>query len=125
MDLQFCGGAQIQANLCVADQCKTDADCVKNSAPAICAPAGAFSSPGRACLNAWCKTDADCTAKAGGACLLIGNNPCCKYPQPDGLGCVYPGDCTKDADCPMGDACHIDTGTGESHCTQAIGACPG
>jgi hypothetical protein len=125
MNLQFCGGAQLQANLCVADGCTTDADCVKNAGPAICAPAGAFNSPKRVCLAAYCKTDLDCTAKPGGACLLVGNNDCCKYASPDGLACVYAGDCVKNTDCPMGDACHIDMTTGRSACKQGIGACPG
>ena len=123
-NLQFCGGAQLQSNQCVADGCTSDADCVKNVGPAICAPAGAFNSPKRFCLTAYCKTDADCSAKPGGACLLIGNNDCCKFASPDGLGCVYSGDCVKNTDCPMGDSCTIDP-TGRSMCKQGVGACPG
>jgi hypothetical protein len=122
--LQFCGGAQIQSNLCVTDQCTTDANCAKDSAPAICVPAGTFGNPMRTCLNAWCKTDADCTKMPGGACVLVGNDPCCKLPAPDGLGCVYPGSCAVDSDCAMGEACHLDS-SGVSACTTKMVACPG
>jgi Cys-rich repeat protein len=122
--LQFCGGAQLQSNTCVTDRCTSDADCVKNTAPAICAPAGTFGNPMRFCLNAWCKTDADCTTKPGGACVLVGNNPCCKLPAPDGLACVYPGSCVTDSDCPKGQVCHLDS-SGVSRCTANMIGCPG
>jgi hypothetical protein len=123
--LQFCGGALIQSNVCVKDECTTDADCPKNPAPAaICVPAGTFGNPNRTCLNAWCKTDADCSAKPGGACVLVGNDPCCKLPAPDGLGCVYPGSCVMDSDCTTGQACHLDS-SGVSGCTTKMIACPG
>jgi hypothetical protein len=89
----------------------------------ICAPAGAFGLPTTACLTAYCRVDADCTAKPGGACVLIGGNPCCTHPQPDGLGCVYPGDCQKDEDCPGG-SCNLDTTTGGSKCGPAGPGCP-
>lgn len=104
-DLQYCGQWFPSAlNRCVKDACQSDDDCSSplSSAPGICAPAGAFGHPKRACLTALCHTDADCTAKAGGACLLIGNHDCCTLPAPEGLGCAYPGDCVHDADCPSG-----------------------
>ena len=63
-------------------------------------------------------------AKPGGACILVGSNPCCSHPAPTGLGCAYPGGCTKDADCPAG-SCTLDTGKGVSVCGAPHGPCPG
>ncbi len=123
-NLQFCGGAQLQENLCVADQCTKDSDCTMNGTNGVCAPAGAFDSPTRTCVTAYCKTDADCKASPGGACLLVGNNDCCKYPSPAGLGCVYPGACTKTSDCMMGELCTIDS-SGKSVCKTGFMGCPG
>ncbi len=107
-DLQFCGGAFPEFNVCSADACVSDADCTASSPSSLCAPAGAFGQPKRFCLTAYCKTDADCTAEAGGLCRLVGGDPCCSHPAPDGLGCVYPGGCAVDADCPNEGTCNLD-----------------
>jgi hypothetical protein len=125
MNLQFCGGAQLSSNWCVKDGCMSDADCAGTGSPAICAPAGAFSEPKRECFAAYCKTDADCTTMAGGACVVIGNNGCCKLPAPFGLACVYPGDCVNNTDCGnTQQQCGINPATGRSQCQMAQG-CPG
>ena len=122
-DLQFCGGAFPGFNQCVKDACASDADCASGPFPALCAPDGAFGLPKRKCLVAFCHVDSDCTAKPGGACVLVGGNPCCSHPAPDGLGCVYSGGCTTDTDCPGG-ACELDTVTGEGHCGPPGQGCP-
>lgn len=122
-DLQFCGGAFPAFNRCVKDGCASDADCGGSQLPAICAPDGAFGLPKRSCLVAFCHTDADCTAKAGGVCVLVGDNPCCSHQAPEGLGCVYPGGCATDAECPGG-ACDLDTTTGQGHCGPPSQGCP-
>lgn len=125
MYLQFCGGAQLLSNMCVKDGCMSDADCAGFGEPAICAPAGAFNEAKRQCFVAYCKTDADCTAKPGGACVVVGNNNCCKLPAPSGLACVYPGDCIQNGDCgTMQQQCAINTMTHESQCQMTVG-CPG
>lgn len=121
-DLQFCGGAYPDYNVCVPDGCQSDEDCAMGQNPAICAPAGAFGNPARACLVAYCRVDADCTAKPGGACRLVGGDPCCSHPAPDGLACVYPGGCLTDADCPGG-ACDIGA-DGVSVCGPEGPGCP-
>jgi hypothetical protein len=121
-DLQFCGGAYPDFNTCVLDGCQNDEACAMGQNLAICAPAGAFGNPARACLVAYCRVDADCTAKPGGACLLVGGDPCCSHPAPDGLACVYPGSCVRDADCPDG-ACDI-SADGESVCGPPSPGCP-
>jgi hypothetical protein len=125
MDLQFCGGAQLGGNGCAADACQKDSDCTTQFGPGLCTPSGAFGLPKRQCLAGFCRTDADCNAKPGGACMLVGENPCCSHDQPNGLGCVYPGDCVKNADCGGTNQCQLDTATGGSHCTQGPGGCPG
>lgn len=121
-DLQFCGGAYPGFNVCVSDACASDADCAQGPFPALCAPAGVFGLPVRSCIVAYCHSDADCTAQAGGACLLVGSDPCCNHPNPDGLGCVYPGDCATDADCPNGE-CNLDS-SGKSACGPEGPGCP-
>lgn len=109
-------------NECVDDQCTKDSDCMGGQ-PSICAPAGAFGYPKRQCFPAYCKTDADCNKMPGGACIVVGENPCCTLPSPDGLACVYPGDCVKDKDCPGG-TCTIDPTKSESACGPADPGCP-
>lgn len=121
--IQACGGAFPAFNECIADKCTTDADCIKSSSPAICAPAGAFGYPKRECITAYCHTDADCKAKPGGACVPIGGNPCCTLQIPGGLGCAYPGDCAAGAACPNNGLCQLDPSTGTSTCMMFQG-CP-
>ena len=118
--LNFCGGAFPIDNKCVADACQSDADC---GAGTLCAPAGAFGYPKRFCLTAHCHTDADCAAKPGGACLPIGGNPCCSLNLPAGLGCAYPGGCSKDSDCPGG-TCTLDMNKGVGVCGPNGPGCP-
>jgi hypothetical protein len=124
MMLPQCGGALQIMNLCIDDTCMSDADCVKNTAPAICAPAGAFGRPKRQCLDAYCRTDADCVTAPGGVCEPI-LNACCGIPY--GLGCVYPGGCNKDADCSTDGSqhCELQQATGQGVCAPGGTACPG
>jgi hypothetical protein len=115
------GGPAIQIyNECVGDQCESDADCT-GATPQICAPAGAFDYPMRACFTAYCHTDADCMAQPGGACVTV-SQPCCDVPG--GLACVYPGGCRKDTDCGDGNTCEIDPTTGTGECMSGPAPCP-
>jgi hypothetical protein len=116
-----CGGAPpIPGNVCTSDQCEADTDC-SSFGPAICTPANVFGVPNRMCLPAYCHTNADCVLKAGGVCRPV-DRMCCSIPE--GLACVYPGDCTTFNDCTNPeDACGIDPGTGESVCVHDEG-CP-
>ena len=123
-DLPACGGAQIDANLCIDDACATDADCNSGGTPGICAPAGAFSQPKRVCIVAYCKTDADCTQMGGGACKPV-LNPCCSKPSPNALACVYPGGCAQDSDCGLDGAEHCAVENGIGVCKTGPEACPG
>jgi hypothetical protein len=119
-----CGGpAQPHENLCLSDECTTDDECVSGADifAQLCAPAGFNGSPVRACFTAYCHTDADCTAQPCGACVPI-TGPCCDFPT--GLGCVYPGGCTTNAECPSGSACVLDPMTGTATCTTNVGTCP-
>jgi hypothetical protein len=123
--IKFCGGAFPAFNECIADLCTSDADCATSGAPQICAPAGAFGFPRRACLDAYCHTDADCTAMPGGACVPVGGNPCCSLVIPDGLACMYPGGCGPGAPCSDDDGtCTIDTVSGTSTCGPLMIGCP-
>jgi hypothetical protein len=122
--VEFCGGAFLPYNECIADACASDADCTKSGPQQICAPAGAFGYPKRECLAAYCHTDADCTAQAGGFCAPIGGNPCCSLEIPDGLGCVYPGDCADGTACPNEGRCGLDATTGTSTCSPMGPGCP-
>jgi hypothetical protein len=114
------GPAQPLYNTCVNDECATDADCAGKGSGQICAPAGAFDHPVRACLAAHCRTDADCTARPCGACVPVAQ-PCCAYPA--GLACVYPGGCHDNADCGAGNTCEIDP-KGEGVCVAGTTPCP-
>jgi hypothetical protein len=82
-------------NECVVDACTNDAEC-HGETPEICVPAGAWGYARRACIQAYCHTDADCTAAPCGRCAVI-YGLCC--PEPQGIGCVYPGGCHDDDDC--------------------------
>jgi hypothetical protein len=107
------GPAQIY-NECAVDTCTSDAQCANELFPPICIPAGAFGYPTRTCFAAYCHTDADCTAQPCGVCAPI-TGPCCSFPA--GLACVYPGGCTKNADCGPNKACMINPMTRSSECT--------
>jgi hypothetical protein len=122
-DLPYCGGpAMAQYNRCVADQCAKDADC-GGGQNEVCAPAGIFGNPERACTVAYCTTNADCNAKTGGYCAPI-NDPCCSLPS--GLGCVYPGGCRSNEDCAADGSqhCEIDGATKSGVCKDGPAACP-
>jgi hypothetical protein len=115
------GPAMPDINVCVNPDCSNDARCAGGPFPQICAPAGAFGNPVKACFQAFCKTDADCTAKPCGACVTV-NTPCCDLPA--GLACVYPGDCRKDSDCSP-NHCQIQMGEGTTACTMpGVIICP-
>jgi hypothetical protein len=116
------GGPAVQIyNECVGDACASDADCTGGASPQICAPAGAFDHPVRACFTAYCHTSADCTAHPGGACVTV-TQPCCAVPG--GLACVYPGGCRKNADCGENGPCQIDPPTGTGQCLSGVVSCP-
>jgi Cys-rich repeat protein len=122
--LPYCGGPPKEIdNQCFSDQCTTDAECVFGAdlPPQLCAPAGFDGSPVRVCFTAYCHTDADCTAQPCGACVPI-VGPCCDFPV--GLGCVYPGGCARNADCPSGNVCELDPITGTGTCTTQVPICP-
>lgn len=119
-----CGGAAMaEYNYCAGDGCQDDSGCQGAGIAQICAPAGAFGQPGRACMNAYCRSDADCTKKAGGQCVPV-SQPCCSVPA--GLACVYPDGCRNDQDC--GDSgsshCEIDPETHDGACLPGPAACP-
>jgi hypothetical protein len=121
-NLPFCGGPAVQVyNMCVTDQCTDDASCTGSGANRICVPAGSVGSPARSCFTAYCHTDAECTAQPGGACVVV-RASCCNLPA--GLGCVYPGGCTKDEDCGQGNSCHLDAATGTGKCAAGPAICP-
>ncbi len=118
--LPSCGGpAMALGNRCYADECSGDAGgCVGEGtgiANWVCLPAGAFGFPQRRCLRTWCRLDSDCGASPGGACRTMSDG-CCGFPM--SLACVYPGGCTKDADC--GNERHCDLGV----CKSGARACP-
>jgi len=120
-DLPYCGGAMpIPRNRCIGDECGADLDCAGGATDAICAPAGAFGQPGRACVQAYCRTNADCTDEPNGYCAPI-LNPCCNSVL--GLACVYPSGCRRDSDCANGH-CDLDTATGRGVCKTGGPACP-
>ena len=119
--VECAGGPAMEIyNECVGDQCESDADCAGGNAPQICAPVGAFGQPVHVCFTAYCHTDADCTAQAGGACVTV-SQPCCSAPQ--GLACVYPGGCSKDADCGQDNTCEIESENGTGECNPGPTAC--
>lgn len=97
-------------NLCVVDDCESDADCPAG----LCAPDGY--GEGRTCVPAACKTDADCSQREGGVCAVL-DLGCCdeviggaptRTPE---IACLYPGDgCQSDADCRGGEYCVVRAG---------------
>jgi hypothetical protein len=108
------GGFDLR-NLCLSDECTTDADC---SGGALCMPPGVAgtsqltSAPQRLCLPAACEAGADCTAQSGGVCSLVREQ--CAPPNV-GFGvfrgaevaCIYPTGCTQASDCPNGYYCGV------------------
>lgn len=120
----YCSGpAMAEYNFCAGDACQSDTDCQGAGVQQICAPAGAFGQPGRACVNAYCHTDAECTAKPGGHCAPV-LRTCC--PLPAGLACVYPGGCRRSQDCGNtgNQHCEIDATSHEGTCAPGEEACP-
>jgi hypothetical protein len=108
-----------QQNVCVVDECDSDADC----AGGFCTPAGF--APGRSCVTAACSRDADCSAEPGGACALLALG-CCGYrigggPERDAsIACVYPSDgCQLDSDCASGEYCVVRAGR-----ARCVANCP-
>ncbi len=119
-----CGGVPApDYNFCAGDACKADSDCQGAGVNQICAPAGAFGQPGKACVNAYCKTDAECGAKPGGRCAPV-MQTCCGLPA--GLACVYSGGCREDQDCANDGSqhCEIDPTSHEGTCVNGFAACP-
>ena len=112
-----------QQNVCVVDECGSDADC----AGGFCTPAGF--APGRSCVPAACSRDEDCSAEPGGACVYL-DLGCCEgrvggAPTRDAsIACVYPSDgCQRDSvlgsDCASGEYCVVREG--RARCTAT---CP-
>jgi hypothetical protein len=112
-----CGGAWMEQNLCVYDECSTAADCTA-AAHGVCMPRDVRGASRNQCLYGGCRTAADCTAAAGGYCAPI-DDPCCMGPA--GFYCVYPGGCATDADCSGGLSC-VPQADGSTSCDMA--ACP-
>jgi hypothetical protein len=119
-----------QRNVCIDDECSTDADCPNGG---LCAPAGVAGSrlipgfPRRRCVSATCRSNADCTAKPGGICGMI-EDGC----TPSGIEqwgyrdaqitCVYPDGCTRGADCTSG---YCDVLDGAAVClSRVVGSSP-
>jgi hypothetical protein len=121
--LPACGGMPVpEMNECMKDQCASDADCTGPiGGPGVCLPVGAYGLPTRWCFSAACRTNADCTAAPGGECRPI-ENPCCGFPS--GLACVYPGGCSKQADCGPNAHCAIDAATKSATCQPGDVGCP-
>lgn len=124
-DVPYCGGAvPAEYNACLADACQDDGGCqTVGGVQQICAPAGAFGQPVRACVVAYCKTDAACTAKPGGHCVPVAS-PCCSTPA--GFACVYPGGCKEQSDCGNDGMqhCEIDAASHQGVCVPGPAACP-
>jgi hypothetical protein len=92
-----CGGVAPQGNVCVYDQCATDADCKAGmpagSTVAMCLPSGALGrSPHAECVYGVCRTNADCTAHANGVCQVGYAAPHGQCVYDDVLFCAYPSD---------------------------------
>jgi hypothetical protein len=108
------GGFDIR-NVCLSDECSSDADCAAGercSPPGVAGTSQLTSSPQRLCLPATCKADADCTAKPGGVCGLVQAQ--CTGASVENWGfrgaevaCVYPDGCTQLGDCPNGHYCSV------------------
>lgn len=128
-----CGGAYMAPhNVCVTDECQTNADCT-GTRP-VCLPSGVRSDH-RTCLaDNECLTDADCKAAPNGACVLAGSvgpaGSCRSFtcggatvdPIDGALRCVYGASCTDDADCPGG---HCEESGGTLRCAAgARSTCP-
>jgi hypothetical protein len=105
-------------NVCLSDECTTDADCSAGSAcmpPGVAGTTQLTSAPQRLCLPAACKAGADCTAEPGGVCGLVREQ--CAPPRV-GFGvfrgaevaCIYPDGCTQQSDCPNGYYCAVADG---------------
>ena len=97
-------------NLCIVDECQSDADCPAG----LCTPDGY--GEGRTCVPAACETDADCSQREGGLCTLL-DLGCCEEriggapTRAPEIACAYPGDgCQSDADCPDGEYCVVREG---------------
>ena len=102
-------------NVCVSDECTSDAECAGGG---FCAPSGVAgtrkieSYPARHCVPAACKQSAECTARPGGICALVRDGCSPLGSQPWGftsaqLACVYPDGCTPSSDCPAPHSCSV------------------
>lgn len=97
--LFYCGGAPpIPANVCVYDECATDASC--GSSPGqlgLCIPGGTFGELRSYCTHGDCRADTDCTSRSGGLCVPF-VAPCTR--RVSGFFCTYDdSECRTDADC--------------------------
>ena len=102
-------------NVCVRDECTSDAECAGGG---FCTPSGVAgtrqiaSYPARHCVPAACRQSADCTAKPGGVCALLREGCSPLGSEPWGfsgaqLACVYPDGCTESSDCPGSHSCSM------------------
>jgi hypothetical protein len=118
-----CGlGGASPGNLCLADQCASDADCAGGE---ICGPAGLSSDSSesggaaRECFKASCHGNADCTARPGGVCAFVAGH-CARYVTfvRGEVACIYPDGCASSADCCGGTCGTCQVVDGEGVCVM-------
>lgn len=111
-----CGGAQPRMNnVCVADECATQADC---PGAALCMPAGTVGNAMNVCVPAAC-TGTFCGQESLSPCALL-RDPCCQS-VPIGFYCV--SECIQNADCPGG-YCELSPADGGPKCQSGSAPCP-
>ncbi len=117
----YCGGPEpLPANVCLYDECMSDAECAASDTGRFCLPADLFGWPRRRCAWGTCKLDTDCTREPGGYCAPLPDYCCPGHIQ--GFFCIYPGACATQDDCDGWEACMGDWSTGGTICD--FYACP-
>lgn len=114
----FYGGAVMDHNMCIYDECMADSHCTMSS-PSVCLPRDLFDWPRRRCAYGSCRTALDCGP--GGYCKPL-TDWCCPW-MVAGFWCVYPGRCSDHDECIDYEACIGDPSDGGTHCDMI--ACPG
>ncbi len=112
----YCGGAAPTiANVCVVDECVTNAECGTDQ---LCLPPRVLGEPVSRCVTTQCQFDADCTAGAGGECSPF-FNPC--NGRFSGFSCTYDDSaCRSNDDCDQGNLrfCQPGAGDGDTACVE-------